>query len=112
MNKKLKAKFKLLQHWKKLWKTQPEMMKANLDGLVAARKALKGRKVKRVSQIIQRLPGAFKAIESKQLMSEALEAEGLTPSPARLKRLRVYAVRYGLLTYDPGQKAWKKLLID
>lgn len=112
MNKKLKAKFKLLQHWKKLWKTQPEMMKANLDGLIASRKALKGRKVKRVSQIIQRLPGAFKAIESKQLMSEALEAEGLTPSPARLKRLRVYAVRYGLLAYDPGQKAWKKLLID
>lgn len=112
MNKKLKAKFKLLQHWKKLWKTQPEMMKANLDGLIASRKALKGRKVKRVSQIIQRLPGAFQATESKQLMTEALEAEGLTPSPARLKRLRVYAVRYGLLAYDPGKKAWRKLLID
>lgn len=112
MNKKMKAKFKLLQHWKKLWKTQPEMMKANLDGLVAARRALKAKKVKRVSQIIQRLPEAFQPTESKQLMAEALEAEGLTPTPARLKRLRVYAVRYGLLSYDPEKKAWKKLLID
>jgi hypothetical protein len=112
MNKKLKAKFKLLQHWRKLWKTQPGMMKANLDALIASRKALKDRKAKRVSQVIQRLPRAFKAIESKQLMIEALEAEGLTPTPARLKRLRVYAVRYGFLAYDPDKKAWSKLLID
>jgi hypothetical protein len=109
MNKKLKAKFKQLQHWRKLWKDQPEMMKANLDALIASRKALKVKKVKRVSQIIQRLPGAFKAIESKQLMTQALEQEGLTPTPARLKRLRVYAVRYGLLTYDQGKKAWVKI---
>jgi hypothetical protein len=109
MDKKMKAKFKLLQHWKKQWKTQPGMMKANLDALIASRKALKAKKVKRVSQVIKRLPRAFKAIESKQLMTEALELEGLTPTPARLKRLRVYAVRYGLMAYDPGQKAWVKL---
>jgi hypothetical protein len=109
MDKKMKAKFKLLQHWKKQWKTQPGMMKANLDALIASRKALKAKKVKRVSQVIKRLPRAFKAIESKQLMTEALELEGLTPTPARLKRLRVYAVRYGLLAYDPGQKAWVNL---
>jgi hypothetical protein len=109
MNKKLKAKFKLLQHWKKQWKTQPQMMKANLDALIASRKALKARKVKRVSQIIQRLPGAFMATESKQLMTEALEQEGLAATPARLKRLRVYAVRYGLLTYDQKKKAWVKI---
>jgi hypothetical protein len=109
MDKKVKAKFKLLQHWKKQWKTKPQMMKANLDALIASRKALKERKAKRVSQIIQRLPGSFKAIDSKQLMTQALEQEGLTPTPARLKRLRVYAVRYGLLAYDPGQKAWVKI---
>jgi hypothetical protein len=109
MDKRAKAKFKLLQHWKRQWKTSPGMMKANLDALIASRKALKAKKVKRVSQVIKRLPRAFKAIESKQLMTEALELEGLTPTPARLKRLRVYAVRYGLLAYDPGQKAWVKL---
>lgn len=112
MNKKLKAKFRLLQHWKKLWKDHPEMMKANLDALIASRKALKARKVKRVSQVIKRLPGAFTATESKQLMAEALEAEGLQASPARIKRLRVYAVRYGLLTFDQARKSWIKCIID
>lgn len=112
MNKKAKAKFRLLQHWKKLWKSQPEMMKANLDALIASRKALKAKKVKRVSQVIKRLPGSFTATESKQLMAEALEAEGLEASQARIKRLRVYAVRYGLLSYDQGRKAWIKTPID
>jgi hypothetical protein len=109
MDKRAKAKFRLLQHWKKQWKDRPELMKANLDALIASRKALKERKVKRVSQIIQRLPKAFKTTESKGLMRDALEQEGLTPTPARLKRLRVYAVRYGLLAYDPKQKAWVKI---
>lgn len=109
MDKKAKAKFKLLQHWAKLWRDRPQMMKANLDALIASRKALKLRKVKRVSQVIQRLPGAFTATQSKQLMADALEQEGLDATPARLKRLRVYAVRYGLLTFNPKAQAWNKL---
>lgn len=112
MKKKTKASFKLLQHWKKLWKDQPRMMADNLITLIASRKALKAKKAKRVSQVIQRLPWAFKATQSKQLMAGALMAEGLDPSPARLKRLRVYAVRYGLLTYDRAKKTWLKTTID
>ena len=83
-------------------------MASNLSTLIASRKALKAKKVNRVSQVIKRLPRSFKATESKQLMAGALLAEGLDPTPARLKRLRVYAIRYGLTTYDQATKTWHK----
>jgi hypothetical protein len=106
MNKPKMKALAQLQHWKRLWKDSPELMKANLDTLIASRKALKVRKAKVVSQVIQRLPKTFQASQSKQLMSEALLAEGLMPDPPRLKRLRVQAVRYGLLSYDARRNAW------
>jgi len=87
-------------------------MKANLDGLIASRKALKERKASTVGQVIKRLPRAFEAVKSKQLMADALTAQGLEPSKARLKRLRVYAVRYGHLTYDKARKLWLNSLVD
>ena len=96
----------MLQHWKKQWKDKPELMKANLDALNASRKALKVKRVSRVGQVVKRLPKAFPATLSKQLMSEALLAEGLKPDQARLKRLRIQAVRYGQLSYDARQKLW------
>ena len=106
MNNGKKKALAKLQHWKRQWKDKPELMKANLDALIASRKALKVRKGKVVSQIIQRLPVTFQAIQSKQLMSDALLAQGLQPDPARLKRLRIQAVRYGLLSYDAQKKCW------
>jgi hypothetical protein len=106
MPNKGKRHFSLLQHWKKQWKVNREAMKANLDSLVASRKALKERKAHSVTQVIKRLPKTFQASESKQLMADALTAQGLDPSKARLKRLRVYAVRYGLLRFDKAKKLW------
>ena len=106
MPNKSKRHFSLLQHWKKQWKVNPEAMKANLDSLIASRKALKERKAKTVSQVIQRLPRSFQASQSKQLMGDALTAQGLDPSKARLKRLRVYSVRYGFLKFDKHKKLW------
>jgi hypothetical protein len=112
MRKKSQRHFAQLQHWKKQWKVKPEEMKANLDSLIASRKALKERKAEAVRQIVKRLPRAFEAVKSKGLMAEALTAQGLDPSKARLKRLRVYAVRYGFLIYDKAGKRWKNCLID
>jgi len=112
MRKKSKRHFSLMQHWKKQWKTNTEVMKANLDSLIASRKALKERKASSVSQVIKRLPKTFQPIQSKQLMADALTAQGLDPSKARLKRLRVYAVRYGHLSYDKKRKLWTNCLID
>lgn len=106
MNKAKKKALAKLQHWKRQWKDKPELMKANLDALITSRKALKARKVKVVSQVIKRLPVTFQASQSKQLMSDALLAQGLQPDPARLKRLRIQAVRYGLLTYDAQKNCW------
>lgn len=106
MPNKGKRHFSLLQHWKRQWKVNPEAMKANLDSLVASRKALKERKASTVSQVIKRLPQTFQASQSKQLMADALTAQGLDPSKARLKRLRVYAVRYGFLRFDKAKKLW------
>ncbi len=87
-------------------------MKANLDSLVASRKALKERKAHSVTQVIKRLPKTFQASQSKQLMADALTAQGLDPSKARLKRLRVYAVRYGLLRFDKAKKLWINVIIS
>jgi hypothetical protein len=111
MPNKGKRHFSLLQHWKKQWKVNPDAMKVNLDALIASRKALRERKAGSVSQVIQRLPRSFQASLSKQLMGDALTAQGLDPSKARLKRLRVYAVRYGFLKFDKGKKLWINVLI-
>lgn len=84
-------------------------MLANLSTLIASRKALKAQKVSRVGQIVQSLPEAFPASASRQLMGEALKTAGAEPTPARLKRLRVYAVRYGFLRFDSTLKRWNKV---
>ena len=73
---------------------------------------MKEKKASTVSQVIKRLPRSFEALKSKGLMADALTAQGLEPSKARLKRLRVYAVRYGFLIYDKTRKVWVNCLID
>ena len=83
-------------------------MLANLSALIASRKALKAQKVSRVGAVLESLPQAFPASQSKQLMGEALRIAGADPTAARLKRLRVYAVRYGFLSYDKVTKCWHK----
>lgn len=83
-------------------------MLANLGALIASRKALKAQKVSRVGVVLQSLPEAFPASQSKQLMGEALRLAGAEPTAARLKRLRVYAVRYGFLSYNKVTKCWHK----
>lgn len=84
-------------------------MLANLTSLIASRKALKAQKVSRVGQIVQSLPEAFPASLSRQLMGEALRAAGAEPTAPRLKRLRVYAVRYGFLRFNKLTNSWHKV---
>jgi hypothetical protein len=109
MAKKSRRHWQKLQHWAKQWKTNRPGMLANLSALIASRKALKAQKVSRVGAIVQSLPEAFPASLSRQLMGEALKTAGAEPTPARLKRLRVYAVRYGFLRYDNLTKLWHKV---
>lgn len=85
-------------------------MRANLNGINAARRLRKVKRVERVTQVILRLPRAFQASQSKGLMAQALTSLGLDPNPARLKRLRVYAIRYGLMTYDRARRLWKRAI--
>jgi hypothetical protein len=109
MAKKTRRHWQKLQHWAKQWKTKPAAMRANLSTLIASRKALKAQKVSRVGVIVQSLPESFPATLSRQLMGEALKTAGAEPTPARLKRLRVYAVRYGFLRFDNLTKCWHKV---
>jgi hypothetical protein len=108
--KKTRRQYQKLQHWAKQWKTNRPAMLANLGALIASRKALKAQKVSRVGAVLQSLPQAFPASQSKQLMGEALRLAGAEPTAARLKRLRVYAVRYGFLKYDSADKCWHKTI--
>lgn len=110
MNKRKTARhYQLKQHWAKMWKTRPALMRRNLDKINALRRLRKADRVERVTQVIQRLPAAFPASLSRGLMAQALAGLNLEATPARLKRLRVYAVRYGLLAYDQGKKLWQKV---
>lgn len=108
MRKKTLRQLQKLQHWAKQWKTNRPAMLANLGALIASRKALKAQKVSRVGSVLESLPRSFPASQSKQLMGEALRLAGAEPTAARLKRLRVYAVRYGFLSYDKLTKCWHK----
>jgi hypothetical protein len=109
MRKKTRRDFQKLQHWAKQWKTNRPAMLANLSTLIASRKALKAQKVSRVGVVVQSLPEAFPASASRQLMGEALKTAGAEPTPARLKRLRVYAVRYGFLRFNNLTQSWHKV---
>lgn len=100
----------MLSHWRRKWRDIPDQMMAHLTQLNASKKAQKLRREERVRQILQSLPESFPATKSKVLMSRALKDLGLEPNPARLKRLRVYGVRYGLLRYDSASKVWIKTL--
>jgi len=110
VNKRIMHRFRMLSHWRRKWRDIPDQMMAHLKHLNASKKAQKLKRVERVRQIFQSLPESFPATKSKELMSEALRDLGLEPNPARLKRLRVYGVRYGLLSYDKTQKVWIKTL--
>lgn len=110
MNKRKTVRhYQLKQHWAKMWKTRPALMKRNLDRINAHRRLRKAERVERVTQVIKRLPAAFPASQSRGLMAQALASLSLDATPARLKRLRVYAVRYGLLSFDQGKKLWQKV---
>jgi len=108
MKRKTVRHYQLKQHWAKMWKTRPTLMARHLAGLNATRRLQKAKRVERVTQVIKRLPAAFPASQSKGLMAAALVSLGLEATPARLKRLRVYSVRYGLLTFDRASKVWKR----
>ena len=110
MDKRIMHRFRMLSHWRRKWRDIPDQMMAHLTRLNASRKAQKLQRVERVRLILQSLPESFPDTKGKALMAEALIAQGLEPTPARLKRLRVYGVRYGLLSYDRASRIWIKSL--
>lgn len=102
--------YRALRHWARQWKTKPEAMAENLAKLIEKRKSLSQSKRRKAKLITQHLPDSFPASRSKELMTAACELAGVAATPDRLHRLRVYAVRYGLLKYDQRAKLWVKLL--
>lgn len=110
MKRKTVRHYQLKQHWAKMWKTRPSLMARHLQRLNATRRLQKAKRVERVSQVIKRLPAAFPASQSRGLMAAALVSLGLEATPARIKRLRVYAVRYGLMTFDQASQVWKRAI--
>ena len=71
--------------------------------------AAKAARIERIKAILAFLPDTFSP-GHKGLKAYALKAAGYEPTQARLKRFRTYAVRYGLLRFDPGLNLWIKLV--
>ena len=85
-------------------------MAANLSRINRRLKEGKAARIERIKAILVNLPEGFTSSQSKELFASALTLAGLEPTPARLKRLRTYAVRYSLLRYEARLNLWIKLV--
>jgi hypothetical protein len=110
MDKRVLYRLRMLSHWRRKWRDIPDQMSAHLTRLNASRSLQRAQRMERVRLIVQSLPESFPATKSRALMAQALTTLGLEPTPDRLKRLRVYGVRYGLLSYDRASRIWHKTL--
>lgn len=95
-----------------MWKIYPENMKANLKSIIENRKELKDVLMHKAANILHHVPARFKAKESKKLFTEACISCGVDPTPDRLMRIRIYAVRYGMLSYSKAQLEWTNHIFD
>jgi len=96
--------------WRKAWRDHKPTMAANLARINRRRQEAKAARIDRIKAILVNLPEGFTSSQSKELFSLALAAANLEPTPARLKRLRTYAVRYGLLRFESRLNLWIKLV--
>ena len=84
-------------------------MAANLAHIHSMQQAAKAARIERIKAILAYLPDNFGPAD-KGLKAYAMQAAGYEPTPARLKRFRTYAVRYGLLRYEARLNLWIKLV--
>lgn len=99
-------RYRMARHWRKMWKLYPENMQANLKSIIENRKELKDVLMHKAANLLSHVPATFKAKDSKKEFTAACIACGVEPTPDRLMRLRVYAVRYGMLSYSKAQQVW------
>lgn len=95
--------------WRKAWRDHKPTMAANLAHLNAMQQAAKAARIERIKAILAYLPDTFSPAD-KGLKASAIQAAGFDPTPARIKRFRTYAVRYGLLRFDAKANLWIKLV--
>jgi hypothetical protein len=96
--------------WRKAWRDHKPTMAANLAHIHSMQQAAKAARIERIKTILGFLPEGFTSSQSKELFSSALTLAGHEPNAPRLKRLRTYAVRYGLLRYEARLNLWIKLV--
>jgi hypothetical protein len=96
--------------WRKAWRDHKPAMAANLAHIHSMQRAAKAARIERIKAILVNLPEGFTSSQSKELFASALTLAGHEPTPARLKRLRTYAVRYGLLRYEARLNLWINLV--
>jgi hypothetical protein len=96
--------------WRKAWRDHKPAMAANLARINRRLREGKAARIERIKAILVNLPEGFTSSRSKELFTSALAQAGLEPSPPRLKRLRTYAVRYGLLRFESRLNLWIKLV--
>jgi hypothetical protein len=93
--------------WRAAWRDHKPTMAANLAHINALQKAAKAARIERLKAILAFLPDTFSP-SHKGLKAYAIQAAGYDPTPARIKRFRTYAVRYGLLRFDAQANLWIK----
>jgi hypothetical protein len=105
-------RYKMARHWRRMWKIYPENMQSNLEAIIQNRKQLKDVLMHKAANLLHHVPATFPARESKKIFTAACMAAGVDPTPDRLMRIRIYAVRYGMLRYSKAQKLWINQIID
>ena len=95
--------------WRKAWRDHMPAMAANLARINKRQQEAKAARIERLKAILANLPDSFGPSHN-GLKAYAIQAAGYDPTPARLKRFRTYAVRYGLLRFDKRLNLWIKLV--
>lgn len=100
-------KMKLSKYWANRWKTQPDMMRANLNRLVKANRDKADHRTKRLNDFVSHLPPRIKSWDLRPSIAKLY----LQLSGQELPKLKIHSTvmnlrRRGMITYDESSCEW------
>jgi len=99
-------KMALGRHWKTRWKEQPELMRANLDRLNAAKKERAKEITKLLAKLAEKLQPEIPSWHLRQSLKYAIISQGGDPSKKTVHKVLMAMRRRGMLTYIPDRLTW------
>jgi hypothetical protein len=100
-------KMKLGKYWGNRWKTQPEMMRNNLNRLIKANREKANAKTERLAKFISQLPPRVKSWELRPTLANLhKQMTGEEVTKLVMHRNIMSLIRRGMITFDDTNCEW------